>query len=70
MFLPGEKIYKRLSSRLGNRYKGRIIAIDPKTGKYFLGKDELEVALKAKKKFPGTLFSVFRIGYPTVHKFR
>ena len=68
--LPGEKIYKRLSSRLKKRYKGSIIAIDPKTGHYILGKDELAVALKAKQQFPGTHFSVFRIGYPTVHKFR
>lgn len=68
--LPGERIYKRLTSKLGRRRKGDIVAIDPKSGRYLLGKDELAVALKARKEFPGTHFSVFRIGYPVVHKFR
>ena len=68
--LPGESIFKRLSQKLLKSHKGDIIAIDPKTGKYVLGKDELEVALKARNLLPKALFSVFRIGYPAVHKFR
>jgi len=68
--LPGERIYKRLRARFGKRHIGHIIAIDPKTGRYVLGKDELAVALKAKKEYPHSRFSVFRIGYSSVHKFR
>lgn len=68
--IPGENILKKLSTRFQNKHKGSIITVDPKTGKYLLGKDELAVALKAKKMFPGVHFSVFRIGYPAVHKFR
>lgn len=68
--LPGERIFKRLNARLKRKYKGSILAVDPKTGKYILGKDELSVALKAKQAYPGTRFSVFRIGYSSVHKFR
>jgi len=66
----GERLYQRLKARLEPRYKGDIIAIEVESGQYVLGKDELQVALKAVKKFPGKKFSFFRIGYPAVHKLR
>ncbi|OGQ04307.1 MAG: hypothetical protein A2W61_03935 [Deltaproteobacteria bacterium RIFCSPLOWO2_01_44_7] len=66
----GERIYKKLLRRLLSKYKGQIVAIEPETGRYFVGRDELKVALKAMKAFPGKIFSVFRVGYPAVHKFR
>lgn len=66
----GEKIYKRLQRRLLAKHKGEIIAIEPNSGEYFLGRDELKVALKAMKTLPGKIFSVFRIGYPAVHKLK
>lgn len=68
--LPGERIYKRLRTRLMRRHRGHIVVIDPRSGRYFVGKDELAVASRARKQLPGTRFSVFRIGYPSVHKFR
>lgn len=64
----GERIYQRLKTRLEPRHKGEIIAIEVESGGYVLGKDELQVALKAMKKFPGKKFSFFRVGYPAVHK--
>jgi hypothetical protein len=66
----GERQYQRLRSKLEPRYKGHILAIEVESGEYVLGKDELKVALKAVKKFPGRKFSFFRIGYPAVHKLR
>lgn len=66
----GERVYRRLLRHLIPKYKGRIIAIEPDSGKYFIGRDELKVALKAMKAFPNRLFRVFRIGYPAVHKFK
>ena len=66
----GERQYQRIRSKLEPRYKGHILAIEVESGDYVLGKDELKVALKAVKKFPGKKFSFFRIGYPAVHKFR
>jgi len=66
----GERQYQRLKSKLEPRYKGHILAIEVDSGEYVLGKDELKVALKAIKKFPGKKFSFFRIGYPAVHKLR
>jgi len=66
----GERQYQRLRSKLEPRYKGHILAIELESGAYLLGKDELQVALRAVKKFPGKKFSFFRVGYPSVHKLR
>lgn len=66
----GHRIYKRLRSELEQQYKGKIIAIEVKSGKYVIADDELEAAISAKKKFPHKKFSFFRIGYPVIHKFR
>ena len=66
----GERQYQRLRSKLEPRYKGQILAIELESGEYLLGKDELQVALRAVKKFPGKKFSFFRVGYPAVHKLR
>ena len=70
IFEEGRKIYKRLRSKLEKNYKGKIIAIEPESGGYVIGRDELQTALKAQQKFPGKVFDFFRIGYPAVHKFR
>lgn len=64
----GKRVYERLKPRLEPRHKGEIIAIEVESGGYVLGKDELDVVLRAMKKFPGKKFSFFRIGYPAVHK--
>ena len=66
----GERFYQRLKTRLEPRHKGDIVAIEVESGQYVVGKDELDVALEAVKKFPGRTFSFFRIGYPAVHKLR
>jgi hypothetical protein len=66
----GERAYQRLKPRLEPRHKGDIVAIEVDSGQYIMGKDELQVALKAVKKFPGKQFSFFRVGYPAVHKLR
>ncbi len=70
IYAKGKKIYRRLKARLEPKYKGKIIAIETESGKYLIGKDELDVALKAKEKFPGKILDFFRIGYSVVHKFR
>jgi hypothetical protein len=49
----GQRLYQRLQKKIGPRYKGQIIAIEAESGQYVLGKDELQVALAAVKKFPG-----------------
>ena len=60
----GERLYQQLRKKIEPRYKGQIIAIEAESGQYVIGKDELQVALAAVKKFPGKKFNFFRIGYP------
>ena len=66
----GRKIYKRLKAKLEKNYRGKIVAIEPDSGSYIIGKDELDAALKAQHQFPGKIFGFFRVGYAAVHKFR
>lgn len=66
----GEEIYEDLRSKIEKKHKGEVMAIDPETRKFVIGKDTLEAALKAKKIFPDKIFYFIKIGYPAVHKLR
>jgi hypothetical protein len=48
----GERLYQQLRKKIEPRYKGQIIAIEAESGQYVVGKDELQVAREAVKKFP------------------
>lgn len=69
-FRRAARWFLKVQPRLLPRHKGDIVAVDPKSGRYFVGDDELEVAREAMAALPGTLFGFFRVGYPAVHKFR
>ena len=66
----GKAIFRRLERRLRAAHRGEVIAIDPSSGNYVLGKDALEAALKARERFKGQPVNFFRIGFPVVHKLR
>lgn len=70
LFDKGKKIYKRLKLKLELKHKGQFVAIEPTSGGYVIGKNELDAAIKAQHQFPGKIFGFFRIGYPAAHKFR
>lgn len=70
LYRKGKILFRRLERRLKAVHRGEVVAIEPSTGAYVLGKDALEAALKAKEQFPGRLVDFFRIGFPVVHKFR
>ncbi|MGH7598273.1 MAG: hypothetical protein ACREOI_18110 [bacterium] len=64
----GERIYsRRLKAKLEKKYFGKIVAIDPDTGEYFIGDTILEAVKKGRKKHPGTVFHSIRVGYPAAH---
>jgi len=65
----GKTIYKKLRPKF-KKNRGKIVAIEVDSGKYFIGEDELDAAQKARSEFPDKIFVFFRIGYPVVHKFR
>lgn len=65
-----ELIYNRIKDKLEKTYKGKVVAIEPDSAQYTIGKDTLEAALKAKKQYPDKIFYFMRIGFPAVHKLR
>lgn len=69
-YRKGKVLFRKLERRLKADHRGEVIAIEPSTGAYLLGKDALEAALKAKERFPGRPVDFFRIGFSVVHKFR
>ena len=56
------RFYQILEKKLGKRHKGEVVAIEAESGEYVLGKDDLDVALEAKKRF-GKPVHFFRLGY-------
>jgi len=53
----GEKIYN----------DGKIVAIEPDSGDYFVDNSTVGAIEKAQKKYPDKTFYLVRIGYPAVH---
>ncbi len=62
---PSPTILKRVQSLKGK--KGMIVAIEPKTGNWFLGKNVLEALEKGKRKCPQCTFYFVRVGYSSAH---
>lgn len=61
---------ERISRRLSAKHRGKIAAIDPATGRFFLGEDEMEVILEARRAMPKTIFEIKRLGFPYVHSLK
>ncbi|MFH1563315.1 MAG: hypothetical protein ABIF11_07880 [Nitrospirota bacterium] len=66
----GDEVYQRVRGKLEEKHKGEFVLIEPETGDYFIGKDQLEIVFQAKKKYPEKVFRMIRIGYPASHKLR
>jgi hypothetical protein len=47
-----------------------IVAIEPETGEWFLGKDTIEALKKGRKIYPQGVFYLVRVGYPSAHVHR
>lgn len=67
-YRKAQRIYQRyLRDRLSRKYRGKIVAIEVKSGDYFIGEDEIEAYDKARAKHPGDTFCFLRIGYRATH---
>lgn len=65
----GRNFYeKNLKDTLETSNKGKFLAIEPDSGRYFLGVDRTSVALEALATMPESLFFLMRIGFPTMDK--
>ena len=56
-----EDLYENIKNRLKGK-EGKIVAIDPDSGDYFVGEDILEACAKGRRKHPGKEFFFHRIG--------
>lgn len=62
---PSQEILRKVQSLKGK--KGMIVAIEPETGDWFLGKTVLEALKGGRQKYPQGIFYFVRVGYPSAH---
>ena len=65
---PSRELLTRLHGLKGER--GRIAAIEPDSGDYFLGDTLTEVLQEARREYPDKIFYSIRIGYDYVHELK
>ena len=64
----GEETYReRLASILEPSHKGEYVAVEPDSGKYFLGSTASEALVSAHTALPDKLFYLTRVGRETAH---
>ena len=67
--LRGRKIYEeQLRASLEPGQTGRFVAIEPESGRYFLGDTGAEALVAAHEALPGRQFYLKRIGFETTYK--
>lgn len=57
-----------LAAKLGPAERGKIVAIEPESGDYFLGADEVEAAQKARAAGCEAPLYFVRVGYRYAHR--
>lgn len=64
----GKKIYdERLKGELEPEHAGRYVAVDPDTGRYFIGDASAEAVGAAHDAMPESRFYLKRVGYSAAH---
>ncbi len=61
----GESRYEQLKNEIEPKHKNEFIVIEVDSGDYFISRDSVKASLKAKKKYPESIFYLARIGYPS-----
>lgn len=65
----GRKIYEELlKADLEPEHQGRFVAIEPETGRYFLGDNGAEALVAAHREMPGSQFYLKRVGHDTTYR--
>ena len=65
-----DQVYEKLKSELEDKYYGLIVAIEPYSGDYFVGKNVIEAGNKGKQKYPDKLFYFVRPGFRALRRDR
>lgn len=55
-------------NRVEARHRGKIVAIEPVSGDYFIGATQIEALEKARRRHPEAAFVFKRIGYRWTHR--
>lgn len=67
-FTPGQSTYRqRLASILEPSHVGEFVAVEPDSGRYFLGTTASAALVAAHGAMPNTLFYLTRVGRETAH---
>ena len=65
LIVAGKRVYEeRLRDILEPKQHGRFVAIEPESGRYFLGDSGREAMLAALEAMPDRRFYLARVGYP------
>ena len=65
----GEAFYEeQLKATLDPQHTGEFVAIEPSSGRYFLGQTATDALVAARNAMPGSQFFLTRIGRDTAHK--
>ena len=65
----GKRVYKeKLQAILEPEHIGEFVAIEPDSGRYFLGDTGANALITARDAMPNSLFYLARVGYPAANK--
>lgn len=65
----GEAVYeKQLKAALEPQHSGEFVAIEPSSGRYFLGETATAALVAARNAMPDSLFFLTRVGRTSAHK--
>jgi len=69
LIAAGKRVYEEhLRDILEAEQFGRFVAIEPESGRYFLGDSGAEALIAAREAMPERRFFLARVGYPTAHR--
>lgn len=61
--VKGKAVYERIQGNYGPEHKGKYLAIEPDSGRAYLGDRGVEAIEKAKMENPGKIFYILKIGF-------
>lgn len=64
-FRPSPAVLRRVHGL--RRHKGKIAAIEPRSGDYFLADDTMSALQLARSRYPDAIFYIVRVGHRTAH---
>ena len=69
LIVAGKRVYEeRLRNILEPEQHGRFVAIEPESGRHFLGDSGAEALIAAHNAMPEQRFFLARVGYPAAHR--